>query len=132
MELVVDTSAIIAVIADGAERAVIVERTVGAVLTAPASVHWEVGNAFSAMFRRGRITLDQARLALRSYARMSFRFTDIDLMQSLELSQRLNLYAYDAYVLACAVNARSPILTLDKKLATAAKSIGVRILEVRP
>ena len=132
MELVVDTSAIIAVIADGAERAVIVERTVGAVLTAPASVHWEVGNAFSAMFRRGRITLDQARLALRSYERMSFRFTDIDLMQSLELSQRLNLYAYDAYVLACAVNSRSPILTLDRKLATAARSVGVRVLEVCP
>ena len=127
-----DTSAIIAVIADEAERAVIVERTVGVVLTAPASVHWEVGNAFSAMFRRGRITLNQARLALRSYARMSFRFTDIDLMQSLELSQRLNLYAYDAYVLACAINLRSPILTLDKKLAKAAKSVGIRILEVRP
>ena len=127
-----DTSAIIAVIADEAERAVIVERTVGVVLTAPASVHWEVGNAFSAMFRRGRITLDQARLALRSYARMSFRFTDIDLMQSLELSQRLNLHAYDAYVLACAINLRSPILTLDKKLATAARSVGIRILEVRP
>ena len=132
MELVVDTSAIIAVIADEAERAVIVERTVGVVLTAPASVHWEVGNAFSAMFRRGRITLNQARLALRSYARMSFRFTDIDLMQSLELSQRLNLYAYDAYVLACAINLRSPILTLDKKLAKAAKSVGIRVLEVRP
>ena len=132
MNLVVDTSAIIAVIADGAERAVIVERTVGAVLTAPASVHWEVGNAFSAMFRRGRITLDQTRLALRSYERMSFRFTDIDLMQSLELSQRLNLYAYDAYVLACAVNSRSPILTLDRKLATAARSVGVRVLEVDP
>ena len=132
MNLVVDTSAIIAVIADGAERAVIVERTVGAVLTAPASVHWEVGNAFSAMFRRGRITLDQTRLALRSYERMSFRFTDIDLMQSLELSQRLNLYAYDAYVLACAVNSRSPILTLDRKLATAARSVGIRVLEVDP
>ena len=132
MELVIDTSAIIAVIANGSERATIIERTVGAVLTAPASVHWEVGNAFSAMFRRGRITLAQARQALRSYEQMSFRFIDVDLGQSLELSQRLSLYAYDAYVLACALNSRSPLLTLDRKLAVAAASAGVRIVEIDP
>ena len=61
---------------------------------------------------------------------MAFRFIDIELIQSLELSQRLNLYAYDAYVLACALNSRSPLLTLDGKLATAASSVGVRTLEV--
>ena len=132
MDLVIDTSAIIAVIANGTERATILEHTVGAVLTAPASVHWEVGNAFSAMFRRGRITLAQTRLALRSYERMSFRFIDIELIPSLELSQRLNLYAYDAYVLACALNSRSPLLTLDRKLARAASTVGIRILEVAP
>lgn len=132
MELVVDTSVIIAVLVHGSERETIVERTVGADLTAPSSVHWEVGNAFSAMFRRGRITLDQAKLALRSYEQMTFRFIDIELVQSLELSRRLNLYAYDAYVLACALNSRAPLLTLDRKLATAASSVGVRLLEVHP
>ena len=132
MDLVVDTSAIIAVIINGSEREPILERTVGAALTAPSSVHWEVGNAFSAMFRRGRITLDQAKQALRSYERMAFRFIDIELVQSLELSRRLNLYAYDAYVLACALNSRAPLLTLDRKLATAASSVGVRLLEVHP
>lgn len=130
METVIDTSAIIAVIADGNERATILDRTVGAALTAPASVHWEVGNAFSAMFRRGRITLAQARQALRSYDRMSFRFIDVDLIRSLELAQRLNLYAYDAYVLACALSSRSPLLTLDRKLAVAASSVGVQIVEI--
>lgn len=127
-----DISAIIAVIANGAERAIILEHTVGAALTAPSSVHWEVGNAFSAMFRRGRITLPQAKQALRSYERMAFRFVVIELIQSLDLSQRLNLYAYDAYVLACAVNSRSPLLTLDRKLAAAASKVGVRTLEVEP
>ncbi|MDD9979753.1 MAG: type II toxin-antitoxin system VapC family toxin [Gammaproteobacteria bacterium] len=91
-----------------------------------------MGNAFSAMFRRGRITLAQARQALRSYERMSFRFVDIDLVQSLELAQRLNLYAYDAYVVACALNSRTPLLTLDRKLAVAAASVGIRTLEVEP
>ena len=132
MEMVIDTSAIIAVVANGDERATILEQTAGAALTAPASVHWEVGNAFSAMFRRGRITLDQTKRALGSYERMSFRFVDIDLLQALELSQRLNLYAYDAYVLTCALNSRSPLLTLDRKLAAAASSLGILIPEGDP
>ena len=132
MEIVTDTSAIIAVIANGSERTAILDRTVGAELTAPTSVHWEVGNAFSAMFRRGRITIDQAKRAVRSYEQMEFRFVDVELVQSLELSQRLNLYAYDAYVLACALNSRAPLLTLDRRLAEAASSAGVRTLEVHP
>ena len=61
----------------------------------------------------------------------SFRFIDVDPGQSLELSQRLSPYAYDAYVLACALNSRSPLLTLDRKLAAAAAA-GVRIVEAGP
>ena len=130
MDLVIDTSAVIAVIANEPERPAIVRHTAGANLIAPASVHWEVGNAFSAMFRRHRITLSQAAQAIRIYERILFRFIDIDLHQSLQLSQQLNLYAYDAYVVACALNLRSPLLTLDQKLASAAPLVGVRILEV--
>ena len=110
--------------ADAADR--------GAALAAPASVHWEVGNAFSAMFKRGRISLLQAKQAVRSYERMRLRFVDVDLSESLELSQRLDIYAYDAYVLACALRLRSRLITLDKKLAALAPLAGVRVLEVCP
>ena len=130
MDIVIDTSAVIAVIANEPEKQSIVEHTLGANLIAPASVHWEVGNAFSAMFKRRRISLSQAKEAIKSYERIVFRFIDVDLGQSLELSDRLDMYGYDAYVLACALNLRSPLLTLDKKLAAAAPAVGVRVLEV--
>lgn len=130
MDIVIDTSAVIAVIANEPEKPSIVEHTLGANLIAPASVHWEVGNAFSAMFKRRRISLSQAKEAIKSYERIVFRFIDVDLGQSLELSDRLNMYGYDAYVLACALNMRSPLLTLDKKLAAAAPVVGVKVLEV--
>lgn len=130
MDIVIDTSAVIAVIANEPEKPAIVEHTLGANLIAPASVHWEVGNAFSAMFKRRRISLSQAKEAIKSYERIVFRFIDVDLGQSLELSDRLNMYGYDAYVLACALNMRSPLLTLDKKLAAAAPEVGVKVLEV--
>ena len=108
MDLVIDTSAIIAVIANEPERPAIVEHTIGANLVAPASVHWEVGNAFSAMFKRRRITLRQAEQAIESYEQMPIRFVDVDLGQSLELCDRLGVYAYDSYLLTCALKLRSP------------------------
>ena len=130
MDLVIDTSAVIAVIANEPERDAIIAQTVGVSLLAPASVHWEVGNAFSAMLKRRRITLSLAQQAIRSYEQMQFRFIDVDLSQSLNLSAQLGLYAYDAYVLACALNLRSPLLTLDNGLAGNAALAGVRVLEV--
>lgn len=130
MDLVVDTSAIIAVIAGEPERDAIIAQTMGVSLLAPASVHWEVGNAFSAMLRRRRITLSLAKQAIRSYEQMQFRFIDVDLNQSLDLSARLGLSAYDAYVLACALNLRSPLLTLDNGLAGNAARAGVRVLDI--
>ena len=125
-----DTSAIIAVIASEPERDAIIAQTMGVSLLAPASVHWEVGNAFSAMLKRRRITLSLANQAIRSYEQMQFRFIDVDLNQSLDLSARLGLYAYDAYVLACALNLRSPLLTLDNGLAGNAARAGVRVLDI--
>ncbi len=77
MEIVVDTSVIIAVLVREPHRAALVQATASADLLAPPSVHWEVGNAFSAMFKRGRLTLRAARLALEAYRQIPIRFSDI-------------------------------------------------------
>ena len=42
---------------------------------------------------------------------------------------RMGIYAYDAYVLACALNLRSPLITLDRSLAASARDAGIEILE---
>lgn len=130
MDLVVDTSAIIAVIADEPEKPAILAYTTDSNLVVPASVRWEIGNALSSMFKRGRITLARARLAIRSYQRMRLQFVDVDLEQALELSEQMDIYAYDAYVLVTALNLQLPLLTLDSRMATIAPQIGARTLEV--
>lgn len=61
---------------------------------APSSVHWEIGNALSAMVKRKAIERD------------------------------------DAYVIACAVNQRAPILSLDKVLVERARSLKLETLGV--
>ena len=113
MEIVVDTSVIIAVIANEPEKASIVRQTRGMTLIAPHSVHWEIGNAFSAMLKRKRITLEQARQAIEIYKTIPIRFVDVELERALEISDEFNVYAYDAYIIQCAVQHRQPVMALD-------------------
>ena len=130
MNIVVDTSVLIAVIVNEAEKRALVAQTRGAELFAPRSLHWEIGNAFSAMFKRQRITVEQAKTAIEIYQKISLNLVDVDLAQALELAAQLNVYAYDAYVRACAIEQKCPLLTLDGGLMRAAKTLGIDVLEV--
>ena len=130
MELVVDTSVLVAVLTGEAARDRLIARTQGAELLAPGSVHWEVGNAFSALLKRRRLKLPDVQAALAAYAQIPIRFVDVELAAALELADRFGLYAYDAYLMACARRQRAPLLTLDARLGRAAKEAGVQLLEV--
>jgi len=121
---------IIAVIANEPERQKLIQVSGKANLLAPPSVHWEVGNAFSAMLRRGRTTIRSVQQALAFYAKVPIRFVPLDLEEALELAGALKLYAYDAYLLACARRYRAPLLTLDKGLQAQASAAGVEVLEL--
>ena len=129
MEIVIDTSAILAVIGEQPEKTELVRLTRGATLVAPASVHWEVGNALSAMFKRKAIGIKEALQLLVAYGAIPIRLAEIGLRQAVELSARWNVYAYDAYVLACAINQRAPLLTLDRGLRERARELKLEVLE---
>lgn len=131
MKTVVDTSVIIAVIANEPEKPVLVQLTKGAELVAPHSVHWEIGNAFSAMLRRKKITLDEALKALDAYGKIPIGFLDVELELSLRIADQLGIYAYDAYILRCSEKYRAPLVSLDRYLVDCAKSMGIRVMEVQ-
>jgi predicted nucleic acid-binding protein len=130
MNIVVDTSVIIAVVTNEESKAKLVELTKGIELICPYSLHWEVGNAISAMFKRKRIDLITAKKILEYYQQIPIRFIDVDLSLSLELASTFKIYAYDAYFLACALSLKSPLLSLDKELIRAAKKLEIQIKEV--
>ena len=130
MIVVVDTSALLAVLVSEPERGAIVLSTVGADLVAPGSVHWEVGNALSAMLKRKRATPPQVQRALAAYAAIPIRLVDVDLALALEIAAEHGLYAYDAYLITCALGQRAPLLSLDRGLAHAAKNAGVQMMEI--
>jgi predicted nucleic acid-binding protein len=130
MKYVVDASVIIAVIANESQKDRLIEITRGADLLAPASIHWEIGNAFSAMIKRERITLQQALSALESYRQIPIRYADVELDETLDIVAEHGIYAYDAYLIRCAIKYKSALITLDRKLAQVAEAMNVLVVEV--
>ncbi len=130
MDIVIDTSALVAVIVGEPERTKIIELTAGNSLIGPGSIPWEIGNAFSAMFKQDRLSLDEAQKGLSIFESIPLRYVEPDFFNSLSLSKKINMYAYDAYFLDCAIRYKSPLLTLDRKLKDAAQSINIETLEV--
>lgn len=130
MELVVDTSVLVAVLTGEPSRDRLIARTQGAELLAPGSVHWELGNTFSALLKRRRLKLAQVQAALAAYARMPIRLVDVELDAALELADRLGLYGYEACLMLCARRHHAPLLTLDPRLARSAREAGVEVVEL--
>ncbi len=82
------------------------------------------------MLKRNRIDIIQAQSCVNAYQAIPIKFYDINLEQSLNLVAQLKIYAYDAYLIQCAKQSDSSLLTLDKGLCLAAKSIGIKVLEL--
>jgi predicted nucleic acid-binding protein len=130
VNLVIDTSVLIAVLVSEPERAQIIRQTEGYDLIAPGSVHWEIGNAFSAMLKRKRITDEQVKATLLSYEKIPIRFRDVDMQMAMDIAYENDLFAYDAYIIACARESRCPLISFDKNLVNAARKAHVSIVEV--
>ncbi len=130
MYITIDTSALIAVVGNENSKQKIIEITTGSSLCAPISVHWEIGNAFSAMFKRRKSSLELAKQALAVYREIPIKFIDVPLEKTLEISNVQNIYAYDAYLIQCAQQTSTSLLTLDSELKITAEKMGINILEI--
>lgn len=128
MNITVDTSVLLAVCTNEPSKPRLVELTTGHHLLVPSSVHWEVGNALSAMLKRDRITGAQAQACLLAYQQIPLTKIEVDLAAAVELADRFRIYAYDAYLLTCALTERTPLLTLDRALIVVAKQLNVQVL----
>ena len=130
MDIVVDISALIAVIVGEPEREKIIEITKGNTLVGPGSIPWEIGNAFSAMFKQNRLSVKEAQKGLLIFDSIPLRYIEPDFVKVLHLSKQTEMYAYDVYFLDCAIRHKAPLLTLDKKLKASAQNLNIETMEV--
>ncbi len=126
MKFVVVASIIIAVIANEPENDQLIEITKDADLLAPASVHWKIGNAFSSMIKRGRVSLEQDLEAIEIYRKIPIRHTEVELENSLAIVAKYGIYAYDAYLPRSAIKYNTALITLDRKLAQAGQEMNLK------
>jgi len=83
------------------------------------------------MFKRRRITHAAAVAAIEFYDQMTITLVKADLKFALEIAARHNIYAYDAYMIVCALTLNCPLISLDKGLKAVAKVAGVPLIEVK-
>ena len=58
------------------------------------------------------------------------RYIQTDFGNAIAILKHTGMYAYDAYLLDCAIRFKAPLLTLDRKLMTVARDLNINILEV--
>ncbi len=78
-QVVIDASAILAVVLEEPERPALIAATQGATLLAPASLPWEVGNALVAAVGRRRLTPTEAATAWDAYSAVPLRLVEVDI-----------------------------------------------------
>jgi len=130
MKLVIDTSVIIAVLVNEPTKKKLIKLTKGAELIAPHSVHWEIGNAFSAMLKRKKTEILHVTKAIQAYQTIDIKFIDIELDEALVIADKAKIYAYDAYLILCALKKHCPLISLDNGLVDVAKNFGVETVEI--
>src|SRR5919106_3881266 len=128
--IVIDTSAILAVLLAEPEKQAVVEATRGSVVCAPASLRWEVGNAATAGVKRRRLTAERARQLIIDFEQVTIRELTIDLRRAVDLGLELGIYAYDAYILEAARSFGYPLLALDGPIQRNAKKLGLSLVEL--
>jgi predicted nucleic acid-binding protein len=131
MKITIDTSAILAVLLDEPEKDMLISLTAGVTLLSPSSLPMEIGNALSNLLKRDKISLKQAQHVVKSFVEIPVQMSEVNIQHSLEISHYAKIYAYDAYMLSCALEHKCPLLTLDRGLQETAKKLKCKTIEVK-
>lgn len=129
MKIVADTNTFIAVALNEPEKDMIIRLTEGYDLIAPEVLPFEIGNALTAMMKRNALEAEEVILAWDMVQYIQVDLRRIDIRAALNIATQYNIYAYDAYFLECALNLRSPLLTLDRQIKGIAQEIGIQVME---
>jgi len=129
--IVVDASVVLAVILDEPEKAALVVETEGATLLAPGCLSWEIGNAFSAILKRKRMDFELVSKGLAIFEMIPIQEMEVSLLDALELCNRHDIYAYDAYYLLLAKRTSLPLLTLDRRMIDVAHQENIQVKGIK-
>jgi len=129
MKIIADTNTFIAVALNEPEKSNIIQLTEGCDLAAPDVLPFEIGNALTAMMKKGTLQTDQLQESWDIIQQIPVELRRIDIKSALNVAVKFNIYAYDAYFLECAGSLKCPIITLDQGMQTIARNMGILVVE---
>ncbi len=129
MNIVSDTNIFLAVVLDEPEKGNIIQATSEANVISPEILHYEIGNALTAMVKRKQLTQDESLSAFEAVRLIPVRLVSVDIQEALKLALEHNIYAYDAYFLQCARNLACSLITLDKRMKKVAYELNIEVVE---
>lgn len=129
MKIIADTNTFIAVALNEPEKNNMIQLTEGCDLAAPDVLPFEIGNALTAMMKKGILQTDQLQESWDIIQQIPVELRRIDIKSALKIATKFNIYAYDAYFLECAGSLKCPIVTLDQGMQTIAREMGILVVE---
>jgi predicted nucleic acid-binding protein len=129
MRIVADTNTFIAVALNEPEKDNIIQITEGCDLAAPDVLPFEIGNALTAMMKKGTLHSDEIQTSWDIIQHIPVELRSIDIKSALNIAATFNIYAYDAYFLECAVSLKCQLITLDQSMQRVAREMGISVLE---
>lgn len=129
MKIVVDTNTLLAVSMNEPEKDWLIDVTSGHDLVAPVVLPYEIGNALSSLARREVVEEKHLPAIWDATARIPVELISVNVRAALLLAGHFRIYAYDAYFLQCAIDAKAPLLSLDRGVQRVAKELKMDVLE---
>ena len=110
MEVLLDASAIMAVIADEPESETVIDYTKDAIIVSPNMVSFEIANGLTKMLKRKVINNQEDLIRIiESFEKIQMKTVEVDLKESLKIAWKYKIYAYDAFYLETAKRLNVPL-----------------------
>jgi predicted nucleic acid-binding protein len=128
MDILLDASAIMAVILNEPNKDVVIKLTKGATLLSPEMISYEIGNALISLYKRHKLQEKDVIDAYHNFMKIPIRTLDVDIERALKISCKYNIYAYDAYYLETAKRMKLPLITFDVPMKNIASNMNISVL----
>ena len=129
MEILLDASAIIAVIANEPEREYVIKNTRNSKIVSPDIIAIEIFNALTRMMRKNVIDSKEKMIELhKNFKKMPIKIEEIDIEKAIEIAWKYKIYAYDACYLETAKRLNLPLITFDGNMEKIGNELGINII----
>jgi predicted nucleic acid-binding protein len=129
MEILLDASAIMTVIADEPESQIVIDCTQDATIVSPNIISCEIANALTRMMRKNVIISEEQMISLvKNFKRIPIEIVNIDIEKALKIAWHYKIYAYDAFYLESAKRLQLPIVTFDEGMKKIGRELGIKII----